>query len=448
MDPVTTRRDATWYLTGWLSLLFAIPANQVLGPLGAIGTPALVVAGGATLLWVASRSMPTAPRIGVQPVRLALFVYVWYQLATIAFAHTRALTLLEQTASLREAFTLMCLSGIALLVIDGVDSLDRLETLLRRLMFAGSFLAVSGIVQFVTGRLIILRVPGLSANQAEAVVNMRSIFNRPYGTALHPIEFGVVLAVLLPVALFFVMNSEARTRQRQVAIAASAVIGLAVPLSISRSGIVSLVGVLAVLWLGWSWRQRVSASIVGVVALPALWLGIPGLVGTFRGMFTSFESDPSVQARLDRVPKIMGLIREYPLFGRGAGTYSIEDYFLVDNEFWVSTIETGIVGIASTYALFLLACGVAITSRHHRLATPRTTQMGYAIAAGVAGVAVSLWTFDAFFYQILRGVLFLLIGMSGALWRLTRGEPAMCSSSLVAGRRTRILRSVRRRVDS
>ncbi len=65
---------------------------------------------------------------------------------------------------------------------------------------------------------------------------------------------------------------------------------------------------------------------------------------------------------------------------------------------------------------------MAITSRHHPLATPRTAHLGYAIAAGILGLTVSLFTFDALFYSVFRSTLFLLLGMAGALWRLTRGD--------------------------
>lgn len=423
-EPRTTHRDVTWYLTGWLVLLFAIPANQVLGPLGAIGSPALVVAGGAAMLWVAGRAAPTAPRIGVQPVRIVLFVYMWYLLATVAFAQTRPLTPLEQSSSVREAVTMVCLSGVALLVMDGVRSLERLETLLRRLAWATGFLAAFGILQSVLGQRLIPRVPGLRLNQVTAEIATRSVFNRPYGTALHPIEFGVVVAALLPLVLCFALESQPGTRRRQTLVAASVVTALAIPLSISRSAIVAVAGSMAVIWLGWSGRRRTQAAVIGVAALPVLWLTIPGLLGTFRSLFTSFDSDPSVLNRLDRVPRILGLIREYPVFGRGAGTYSVESYFLVDNEFWVSTIETGIVGICLLGILLLTAAIAATSSRHHALATPSTAHLGWAIAAGITGIAVSIWTFDAFFFHILRGTLFLLIGAAGALWRLTRVSDA------------------------
>lgn len=419
----TVRWDITGYLTIWLALLFGISANQVVGPLGAIGTPALFVAAGGALIWLCTRVLPVERPVANQPMRVAMLAYLWYQTATIVMGHTRPLTSLEQSGSLRELFMLVSLTGVALLVVDGIDSIERLNTLLRRTVWAGAYLAGVGIGQFLLGRTLAFSIPGLAFNQAAGQVNMRSVFNRPFGTGLHPIEFSVVLAVLFPLALYLALESDSGSRRQRFAIVASVMIGLGIPLSISRSGIVALAGAFLVMMWGWSWRRRAQGLIVGAASIPVLWLTIPGLVGTFRGMFTSFDYDPSVQARLDRLPKIMDLIRERPVFGIGAGTYSVEDYFLIDNEFWVSTIETGIAGIILTYALFALGFAMAVTSRHHRHATPQTTHLGYAIAAGLMAVAISLWTFDAFFYHIFRGVLFLLLGAAGSLWRLTRTQP-------------------------
>lgn len=416
------RRDGTDYLTLWIVLLFGIPASQVIEPLGAIGTPALLVAAGAAVLWVASFVLPSLMDVarGVQPLRVAVLGWMWYQVATIVMAQTRTLTPLEQSASVREAFVLFAMGGVALLVMDGIPSIERLTTLLRRVVWGSGFMATVGLLQFATGAPIVFGVPGLSTERMRLGLAERSIFDRPYGTSMHPIEFSVVLGALLPLALYFALESERGSTRQRVAVAACIAIALGIPLSISRSGILSVVASMGVAMLAWSWRRRAQAAVVGVMALPVLWIMVPGLVGTFRNMLTGLSDDPSIQARLDDLPLIMDVIRQRPWFGLGAGTFSVDDYFLVDNQFWVSTMETGIVGITLTFALFLLAVMMAVTSRHHRLATASTSHLGYAIAGGIVGLVVSMFTFDAFFYHVVHGMLFLLLGASGALWRLTR----------------------------
>ena len=419
-----TRSDAVAYLTVWLVLLYTISANQVFGPLGALGPPAFLASAGATFLWAANRFLIDDSPRGVQPLRLVLLAWCWYQLATVVRAYaTRPLSVLELSGSVREALTVVLLTGVALLVIDDVRSIGRLETLLRRLVWAGAFLATHGILQFATGSGLELRIPGLSLNTESALVGERGIFNRPAATTLHPIEFSVVLAALFPLALHFAIEGERGSRQRKFAIAATVLIGLGIPLSISRSGIVAVVAGLAVLALGWDWRRRAQLAVVGLLVVPVLWLSIPGLVGTFASLFGDAQYDPSVTARIQRIPVIMAFIREHAWFGFGAGTFSVEEYLLVDNEFWVSSIATGFVGIFLTLFLHLTAGVASATSRFHVRATRQTAELGMAIAAAIAALTASMFTFDAFFYKILRGTLFLLIGASGALWRLTRDPP-------------------------
>jgi polysaccharide biosynthesis protein PslJ len=406
----------------WLVLLYGISARQIVGPLGAVGTPAMLLAMFAAFVWLCGFVLPDS---GLSrephPMRPALLVYLWYGGCSFAIAMSRPLTELEYTGVVRALITLTAQVGIALLIADGIRDVERLKTLLRRVVSVGTFLALIGILQFFSGRDFTILIPGLRWLGSGEVgsVSARSIFNRPFGTALHPIELGVVTAALLPLSIHFGFYS-ASTSARRNAFTCAAVIAFAIPLSVSRSGVVSLVVGLSLLVVGWAWRRRLQALVVAGVAVPLLWMLVPGIVGTLRSMFTQTENDPSVQARIDRIPRIMEIVRERPWFGRGNGTWSTEDYFLVDNELWVSTIELGIVGVTMTFALIglgIFACFVIYSSP---TTDEATAHLAKAVAASIGALGISILTFDAFFYQILTGTLFLLLGSVGALWRLER----------------------------
>ena len=148
---------------------------------------------------------------------------------------------------------------------------------------------------------------------------------------------------------------------------------------------------------------------------------VDGLVGTLRSLFTTAESDPSVQARIDRIPRVFELIAEYPWLGRGFGTYTPEDYFLLDNEIQKTAIESGLIGVA---VLIIFIGFVSTMAWRTRVGEERTVLPGTALAATILGLFVSSYTFDAFFYRILTGVLFLCIGLTGAMYRITAAERA------------------------
>ena len=415
------RPDVVTFLTVHLVLLFGISADQVLGPLGAIGSPATLLSVAAAAWWVVGILHPgLEPDTGRQPIRLVLLVHAWYMLASYVIAMTRPVTPLEETGSLRAAITIVGLTGLALLVCDGVEDRRRFDRLVHVAILAATFFASIGILQWATGFGFELDLPGLSWNtDGGQTAHDRGSFTRPWGTALHPIEYSVVNAAMLPLAInraLLLSHGPARTR----ALACAGLIALSVPLSISRSGLVVLPVGLAVVALGWSWRQRRQALLIGLAAVPFLWLLIPGLVGTLIGLFTDTGSDVSIQARLDRIPRIMAVIRERPWLGLGNGTWSVEDYFLVDNEFFITTMETGIVGAVLTFVLVGTAVAMGLWMRYRPAATYADGQMGLACAGTILGLTASLFTFDAFYYRITSSVLFLTIGMVGVLWRFTR----------------------------
>lgn len=416
------RADAVTYLTLWLVLLYGISAYQVVPGLGDIGSPAMLLAIPTLFLWAGGWlfSEP-GPQQHRHPVRSALLLYLAYQVTSFAVASTRPLTPLESTGSVRSLLTMLAMAGVGLLVADGVRSLEGLTTLLRRLAVAITLVSAFGIAQFFTDSPMQVLLPGLEWNHAPVPLDPRGPFGRPSATSLHPIEFSVITASLLPLVLHFALYGRTKAQRRRFGLAA-AVVAFAVPISVSRSGVVSLGVAMAILLTGWKGRRLANGLLAPLVAIPILWAAIPGLVGTLIGLFTGTDDDVSIQARIRRVPRIMALIRERPWFGLGNGTWSVEDYFLVDSELYVTTLETGIVGIVLTAALLLLGAAVAFAVRSLPTAQEETRHLALALCASIAGLSISLATFDSFHYRILTSTLFMLLGAVGSLWALHDGS--------------------------
>lgn len=416
-----SHRDAVTLLTGFVGLLFVLPARWVVQPFGAVGSPALLLGVGLAWCWWAAKVLPTSGLArGFQPVRLAVLAYGWYLVGSYALAYLRPLTELEASGAHRALITLVSLAGVALLSADGVASRERLDVLLRRVVAGGVFMALVGMVQFFLNydpTTLLHAVPGIELNRGYHAIGERSFFNRPYGTGTHSIEFGVILGVVLPLALHYAFHSAGRPRVR--AWLSALVIAAGIPLSLSRSGVVAVVVGLGVLSLVWGWRRRLNV-LMGALGLSAvMWAVIPGLIGTLIGLFTNTETDPSVQARTRRIPRMLALLSERPWFGRGNGTYSVEDYFLLDNELYVQAISIGVVGVAVLIGLLAVAMATARGAATRADDEPGR-QLGQAIVACLAALTVNIATFDAFYYRIFTGLLFLFIGAAGALWRLTR----------------------------
>jgi polysaccharide biosynthesis protein PslJ len=418
-----TRRDATSVLTVFVVLLVAVPSRLVFQPLGAAGTPAEMLALLAFLWWASARLVPSlGPATGAQPVRSATFLLGGAILASYAAAFTRVIEPGEIRAADRGLLSLAAWAGICLLAADGVDRAERLEALLGRVVAAAAGLACVGILQFFTGFDLAgyLHVPGLTLNQPLVLIDQRSIFRRVAGTATHPIEFGVVLALVLPVALHFAFGRDRRRPELWPCLAVAA-IAVAIPMSLSRSALLGLPLGMLVLFAAWPARRRLAALIVTPVVLVGMRLMVPGMLGTIRSLFVNLRSDPSFQGRTDDYAVVGKFIAAAPVFGRGFGTFDPRRYVLLDNQYLGSLIETGLVGLVALLGVFLAALACARGARL-RLADPDLRGLAQALAASVVVATVSFATFDALAFPMATCMVFLLLGCCGALWRLSRDE--------------------------
>jgi O-antigen ligase len=313
--------------------------------------------------------------------------------------------------------------------MDGLTSRAEVVTVVRRLLYCATFMVVIGSLQFYGFDLTqSVRIPGLVVN-SEAVVGIRSNFNRPYGTALHPIEYGVVAGALVPLA-YWIARLDGRLRFKLII----AALAFAAMSSVSRSSVLAIGVAMIVLLLGVPMRQRLVLLGAGAVFVGVVGATVNGLVGTLRSLFTTAKSDPSVTARVQRTPKVLKLISEHPYFGRGAGTYNIETYFLLDNELQKVTIETGFIGLA---VLVLFIGLVSVVAWRTRLGAESGRLPGTALAATILGIFISTYTFDAFYYRILTGVLYLCIGLVGAMHRVTAVEREQAADAWFDARRNR-----------
>jgi polysaccharide biosynthesis protein PslJ len=413
------RVDVVTYLTVWLVLLYGINARQIVGFAGAIGSPALLFMLPAAFLWVFGWVLPDSGlRREPHPVRALLLIFLGFTILSFALGLSRPLSDAAASNATRGLITWFGLVGLALLVADGTQDAERLRTLLRRLVWLGGASAVLGILQFFTGDALQVSVPGLQW-ATEVGVRSRAGFNRTRGNAMHPIEYSVVLAALVPLAIHFALYDTARIRRQSAALAGAALV-MALPMTLSRSGILSVMVGLTVLAICWNWRRIANAAVTSLVVVPVIWLAIPGLLESLLGLFTDTDADHSIQARVERTPRVMELIRARPWLGMGTGTYTIEDYFLLDNQFWLTMIETGVVGTAILVLLLLIGMFAATSTARTPWIDEADRHLGFAVAGTIAALSVSIATFDAFFYRILTGTLFLLLGVAGALWRLRR----------------------------
>jgi hypothetical protein len=411
-------RDAVTLLSVYAFLLLLIPSRLVFSPLGGNGTPALVIGLVALVLWFASRRPENDRTLRARPVRFAIVVYAVANVTSYALAMLHSLDPAEIRSADRSLLALGAAAGVALCAADGIPSRERLETLLSRVVIFASIGAAIAALQFFGFDLTKhFYIPGLHATSELGAGAIRSSFHRVAGTARHPIELGATLAMVLPIALHFAFKAQGREKLwRWVCVA---LLGLAIPMSLSRTAIVAVLIVVIVLLPTYPPVRQRAVLIIGGAWTVVMWLAVPGLVGTLGSLFSNYGSDTSVTDRTARYSRIGGLLAHHEFFGRGVGTFIPEKYFVLDNQYIASTLEVGVVGLCALIFVMLVSFGCARGARR-MFKDPVSRDLAQSLAAASAVPLVVFATFDALSFPMIPGLMFLLLGVNGALWRLAR----------------------------
>ncbi len=430
-------RDAATVLGLFALLLFVLPARAVVAPAGALGRPAILLGLAMFVWWSATRAVPgLTPQ---RPSRLASLLLVFGTSALLSYAagHLRFLDPLEVGAADRFVALFVAFSGVALTAADGLSSLKRVHSIVCAVIAGASFMAAVATLQFA-GYDITLRLvpPGLSLNRQLLAVAARdgTNFDRVPSTTFHYIEFGVIMAMALPLALHVALYASTRARSQWSWIAVG-LIGAATAFSVSRSAVLGVLVGVGTLALVWTARLRIRALLIALVAVAAFQVITPGLLGTLKGLFLNATTDTSVTARTQDYGVIAEYFAERPLLGLGSGVFIPPKYIVLDNQFLVTLVTQGLIGVAVLLLLFGCAIGASRAAAKDA-ATTEVRHLGQALTASILVAMVSSATFDSLSFTTFYGFLMLLIGIAFALRRLTVNplaeEP---NRSMAAGRR-------------
>ncbi|WP_183069241.1 O-antigen ligase [Streptomyces sp. gCLA4] len=410
--------DATALLTGYLALAFFIPSNLTLPGLGGVGTPANVFALLALFwylaTWLTGRIRP-AP--GTRLPRVAMWLLAVSVLASYVANAGRGSVRKELLGADRGLIALLVWVSLVVLVSAGIQDRARLDVLLRRAVVMGTIVAAVGFYDFFTATNIAdsISIPGLSSSVPQITTLDRGAFTRPRSTTAQPLEFGGMLALLLPFAVQQAFDPARRHLRAWRRWAPVALMGGALPLTVSRTSIIGALIVILVMVPRWKPQRRWTAIGVLVGAVACFKVIIPGLIGTITALFASFltNSDSSTQARTVKYSAIVPYLDERPLAGRGLGTFLPELYFFTDNQYMLTLAETGFLGLVAL--LFLFLTGIHQGGAIRRLAGGESDrELGQAFFASALVALVVSATFDALSFPMFAGMFFLTIAAGGS----------------------------------
>lgn len=428
-DLVGDRRgaDGATLAVLYLAALLVVPARLVFRGVPLSLTPAVLVGFAVLGVWLCAQLTTTLGMAkGRTPARTAIFAYLTVLLASYGYANARYLPADEVTAADRGLLTVLAVAGAALIVSDGVRTRERLASLLRWLVGLSAFVAVVGILQFFELNLTeYLQPPFLrytDPNGPLDVTQERAGFLRPAGTTGHPIEFGVLCVMVLPLALHFAFQASARAVRAWPWWACCLLLGTGLMFSVSRSAVLALAVVGGVLFATWSARRRLTALAVAGGFLVLMKFLVPGLIGTVIGLFTGFSRDGSVDYRTNDYPLAMAQVERSPWLGRGFGTFYPPKHPILDNQYLGTLVETGLLGLVAFVAL--LVGGVYCALRVRAVAADAgERELMTALVAALLVPVVGSATYDTFAFASVTGVTLVLIGAASAAHRISRERP-------------------------
>lgn len=401
------RWEVTAALTVVLFLIMIIPERLVAQPLGPAGRPGVLLAIGCLLWWfnvTLIRGVGITSRAAV--ARVAITPFLLCVLISYVVANVRPIDALEGRAADRGLLNVCAWAGVWLLTSEGIGRRADLEVLLRRMVTLGSVMAGIGVVQYLTGfdASSLIVIPGLSSSGLEAAT--RNGLNRPASTTAHPIEFGVVMAMLIPLALHQLNTATGRRGWARLRLF---LIATAVLMSMSRSAIlgIAVAGLMLVPTL--PRRQRRQLYLALPLFAVSLKLLAPGLISTLIGLFSGISSDSSTASRTNSYSAVAPYIREWPIFGRGFGTF-LPSYRILDNQLLGALIEIGAVGLVALVVLLLTGPIRAWRTAKRQKAGSRSFSLGIALSCSAVVAALSFATFDALGFSVVATLTFFMGG--------------------------------------
>ena len=413
-------RTARVLLVLYALALMVLPSNMVLEPVGAAGYPASLVALVTFGIWCTAIAFGLhRPGTRRHPLRLLLALVWAVSLVSYAVFHLQRRGSVEALAADRWLLQLAAVTGVAVVAAECLHRLRDLHKVLQALVWGGAFCGLLSAIQFFAGFDLteyLRLLPGFSFNGNYSGIITRGAISRVSGTAIHPIELGSVAGILLPLAVHLAVHDRTRAWWRRWL--PVALIGAAIPASVSRSAVVAITVALGVYIVLLPAAHRLTALAAVPIGVLAVFMTARGFFSTLTSFILMGSSDPSISTRTGDYELVADLVAASPWFGHGGGTYIPDNFIdITDNQYLKSAIELGIAGLLAVLLLQLVPVVMALTSRS-RSDDPVVRSLCGALAGSTAAIAVGSLTFDSFSFPMFTGVQALVLGLIGAVWRI------------------------------
>ena len=364
-----TNNGPPWLLKATMFSVMFFPPYMVLAPVGASGSLPQILALGLFGLWAASSVLALHdPMIFRHPGRAAVLLLLLA--SCLSYAHlfaglSGASTIEGRAAADRWMLLIFAAAGIALVTTDSVRTLKDAMAVVRCVLAGGAACCVVAIIQFTTHtnpmEWFKVFMVGFAENGDFDAFQARGALLRVAGTTLHPIELGVVTAMLLPLSIWRALYDPKGRKKLHWVVAGLFV--LANTMTVSRSGLLGLVIAIAITVPFLPRLAKQWAAVIVPVGAAGLFVGVPGLISTLFNSATAGSSDASITYRTEDYPLALRLVADRPWFGTGPGTWiPTQSLDIFDNEYLLVSVTMGVIGLIAMIAYLAVPALAALAA--------------------------------------------------------------------------------------
>lgn len=377
------------------------------------------------------------------PVDIAILVLLFSMLLSISIN-----SLLMTDTQFIQAFKTLGVSLIEwFLIFYAVSSIaksrEEVEKLVKTIMVFAASISLIGMLEFVTKLRIYdwllkyLPDPSHATDiglQASGSGVLRAGMGRIVSTTISPHEVGLLMAMCLPFALYFLAYKK-KIFKKSIWMLVVALIVIALGLSITRGALIAAAAVLICLTL-LSYKRHLRFGMYFVMVFVLMtFIFLPHIRQTFVGIVQSgvkmtlagsTASDTALKARTEDWPQAKILLKDNELAGIGLGMVTGHQldyenqvdpsFFYTDNYYIAALTETGIIGIS---AYFFLALGIIafLTRREMLLGIEglRVRDLRIVFLASLAPFFAMCATFDAFAFSTVSRFFWIILGLAASL---------------------------------
>ena len=375
--------------------------------------------------WAGSILVDRRVRLRRSPFNVPLLIIVGATLGSEAMNVDRVVPL--GAAVLKAITFFLSFVFVHYFLISVVRGRRTVETVTKLLVTGTAGVAVFAIVEQRTTFNIFDHVgkvlPFLQFNGSEQTDRFGLI--RAVGSSGHPIELGVLLAMVLPLGFALAFGSGRRWWIPTV------ILAMGVMASVSRTPILVLGAALLVL----AWLQPRDFKRLLPFAIPLIIvvkLAVPGSIATLKNAFfpegglvaeqSAFyrEADPLLAGgRIRQLGPMLDEASRKPVLGQGFASRQtgfdnpLRNAPILDNQWLSLLLEIGVVGVVGWAALFV-ASGRRLGRASRRRAGPEGWLFS-GLAAAIVGFGVAMFTLDSFAFIQVTFVFWILISLAGSL---------------------------------